>query len=524
MLRQEEERFIETLEHGMKILESALAALPGNGVLDGQTLFTLYDTYGFPVDLTADICRERGVGIDHDGFEAAMRRQREQARAAGKFKAAEGLSYHGDETRFEGYESLRGSGRVTALYVDGTSVDAVRPGQNAIVVLDATPFYAESGGQVGDNGLLEADGVRFQVADTQKIQANAFGHHGEMLQGEMRVGDVLRAQVDPEHRVRTMRNHSATHLMHKALREVLGAHVQQRGSLVDAEKTRFDFAHDAPLTHEQIARVERIVNDEVLQNHPTDAQLMSYDEAVQGGAVALFGEKYGDVVRVLDIGSSRELCGGTHVARTGDIGLFKITSEGGVAAGVRRVEAITGDNALAWVQQANDTLLRAASAIKAQPAELVDRIGMLQNQVKSLERELDRLKSRQAASMGSNLAEQAVVLEGRSQLLVTSLAGADPKALRGMVDQLKDKLGSAVVLLAAAAEGKISLVAGVTADLTDRVKAGELVGMVAAQVGGKGGGRPDMAMGGGSDVAALAGAIGGVEAWVRERLGQRVQA
>ncbi|HZH56455.1 alanine--tRNA ligase [Yanghanlia caeni] len=524
VLRQEEERFIETLEHGMKILESALAEIPENGVLDGQTLFTLYDTYGFPVDLTADICRERNVGIDLDGFEAAMQRQREQARAAGKFKAAEGLSYQGDETRFEGYDSLQGTGRVTALYVDGTGVESVQAGQRAIVVLDATPFYAESGGQVGDTGVLEANGMRFKVADTQKIQANVFGHHGEVLEGELRVGDTVQAQVDAVHRVRTMRNHSATHLMHKALREVLGAHVQQRGSLVDAEKTRFDFAHDAPLTHEQIARVERIVNDEILENRATAAQLMSYDEAVQGGAVALFGEKYGDVVRVLDIGSSRELCGGTHVARTGDIGLFKIISEGGVAAGVRRVEAITGDNALAWVHQVNDTLLRAASTVKAQPGELVDRIGLLQNQVRTLERELERLKSKQAASMGSNLAEQAVVLDGDSKLLVASLSGTDPKALRGMVDQLKDKLKSVVVLLAAPADGKISLVAGVTPDLVDRVKAGELVGMVAAQVGGKGGGRPDMAMGGGTNVEALPQAIASVEAWVRERLGLQVQA
>jgi len=524
VLRQEEERFIETLEHGMKILESALAEIPENGVLDGQTLFTLYDTYGFPVDLTADICRERNVGIDLDGFEAAMQRQREQARAAGKFKAAEGLSYQGDETRFEGYDSLQGTGRVTALYVDGTGVESVQAGQRAIVVLDATPFYAESGGQVGDTGVLEANGMRFKVADTQKIQANVFGHHGEVLEGELRVGDTVQAQVDAVHRVRTMRNHSATHLMHKALREVLGAHVQQRGSLVDAEKTRFDFAHDAPLTHEQIARVERIVNDEILENRATAAQLMSYDEAVQGGAVALFGEKYGDVVRVLDIGSSRELCGGTHVARTGDIGLFKIISEGGVAAGVRRVEAITGDNALAWVHQVNDTLLRAASTVKAQPGELVDRIGLLQNQVRTLERELERLKSKQAASMGSNLAEQAVVLDGDSKLLVASLSGTDPKALRGMVDQLKGKLKSVVVLLAAPADGKISLVAGVTPDLVDRVKAGELVGMVAAQVGGKGGGRPDMAMGGGTNVEALPQAIASVEAWVRERLGLQVQA
>lgn len=524
VLRQEEERFIETLEHGMKILEAALAEIPANGVLDGQTLFTLYDTYGFPVDLTADICRERGVSVDHDGFEAAMDRQREQARAAGKFKAAEGLSYEGDATRFEGYDTLQAEGRVTALYVDGTSVESVQAGQHAIVVLDVTPFYAESGGQVGDKGMLSAQGVRFQVEDTQKIQPNVFGHHGELLEGELRVGTTVLAQVDAQHRTATMRNHSATHIMHKALREVLGGHVQQRGSLVDAEKTRFDFAHDAPITHEQIAAVERIVNDEILQNHATQAQLMGYEEAVQGGAVALFGEKYGDQVRVLDIGSSRELCGGTHVERTGDIGLFKIISEGGVAAGVRRVEAITGANALDWVQNVNDTLLQAAASVKAQPGELVDRIGMLQTQLRSLERELEQLKSKQAASMGSNLADQAIVLEGGVKLLVATVNGTEPKALRGMVDQLKDKLKSAVVLLATASGGKISLVAGVTSDLVGRIKAGELVGMVAAQVGGKGGGRPDMAMGGGSDTAALPGAMDTVEAWVREQLGQKVQA
>lgn len=524
VLRQEEERFIETLEHGMKILESALAEIPAEGVLDGQTLFTLYDTYGFPVDLTADICRERGVGIDQDGFDNAMQRQREQARAAGKFKMAEGLTYQGSETDFKGYDTLEADGRVTALYVEGTSVEFVQAGQQAIVVLDITPFYAESGGQVGDTGVLSGANAHFQVSDTQKIQPNVFGHHGELLRGELRVGDSVRAQVDATHRRDTMRNHSATHIMHKALRQVLGTHVQQRGSLVDAEKTRFDFAHDAPMTHEQIAEVERLVNEEILENHATRAQLMAYDEAVQGGAVALFGEKYGDEVRVLDIGSSRELCGGTHVERTGDIGLFKIVSEGGVAAGVRRVEAITGVNALSWVQETNDTLLRAAASVKSQPSELVERIGLLQTQLRTLERELDRLKSKQAASVGSNLADQAVTLEGAAKLLVATVSGTEPKALRGMVDQLKDKLKSAVVLLATTADGKISLVAGVTPDLTDRIKAGELVGMVAAQVGGKGGGRPDMAMGGGSDAATLPKAMSSAEAWVRGKLGQQVQA
>lgn len=518
VLKQEEERFSETLEHGMKILDAALASVAENGVLDGQTLFTLYDTYGFPVDLTADICRERNVQVDHEGFELAMNRQREQARAAGKFKAVEGLSYSGADTRFEGYEHMQAQGKVTALYVDGAAVDTVTAGQHAIVVLDTTPFYAESGGQVGDTGLLAANNVRFQVADTQKIQNGVFGHHGELLQGQLAVGDTLDATVDTLHRARTVRNHSATHLMHKALRQVLGSHVQQRGSLVDADKTRFDFAHDAPMTSAQIAEVEQIVNAQILDNHPATAKVMPYDEAVQGGAMALFGEKYGDTVRVLDIGFSRELCGGTHVARTGDIGLFKILSEGGVAAGVRRVEAITGDNALKWVQQTNNTMLHAASLLKTQPTELVDRIVLMQGQVKSLERELEQLQSRAAAAAGNDLADSAVAVGGDAKLLLASMSGVDPKALRGMVDQLKDRLKSAVVLLATEAEGKISLVAGVTSDLTSKVKAGELVGMVAGQVGGKGGGRPDMAMGGGTDVAALAGAITSADAWVRERL------
>jgi alanyl-tRNA synthetase len=518
VLRQEEERFSETLENGMKILDVALAAIPEQGTLDGQTLFTLYDTYGFPVDLTADICRERNVQVDLAGFDTAMNRQREQARAAGKFKAAEGLSYSGEETRFDGYERLQGPGKVIALYVDGTSVDAVEAGQHAIVVLDATPFYAESGGQVGDQGVLEAQGVRFDVADTQKIQSGVFGHHGELREGSLALGDVVEAKVDAVRRARTVRNHSATHLMHKALCQVLGSHVQQRGSLVDPDKTRFDFAHDAPMTPAQIAEVEQIVNAEVLANHATNARVMAYDEAVQGGAMALFGEKYGDTVRVLDIGFSRELCGGTHVTRTGDIGLFKILSEGGVAAGVRRIEAITGDNAVRWVQQTSETLQRAAGLLKTQPLDLVERIGMLQSQLRHLERDLDQVKSKLAASAGNDLLDKAIVLNGQAKLLVANMAGTDPKALRGMVDQLKDRLKSAVVLLSTVADDKISLVGGVTSDLVGKVKAGELVAMVASQVGGKGGGRPDMAMGGGTNVAALAGATSSVENWVRERL------
>lgn len=519
VLKQEEERFGETLEHGMKILEAALSKVEQGGRVEGTTLFTLYDTYGFPVDLTADICRERGVEVDLDGFETAMDRQREQARAAGKFKAAEGLSYDGVQTRFDGYDTLSGDARVVALYVGGTAAQTVQAGQEAIVVLDATPFYAESGGQVGDAGVLQADGVRFVVNDTQKIQAGVFGHHGVLESGTLSVGDSLAAQVDVERRARTVRNHSATHLMHKALREVLGGHVQQRGSLVDPDKTRFDFAHDAPMTADQIAEVERIVNAEVLANAPVQARVMAFDDAVQEGAMALFGEKYGDSVRVLDIGSSRELCGGTHVVRTGDIGLFKIVGEGGVAAGVRRVEAITGDNALKWVQNLNATLARAAGALKTQPAELPERIAQVQEQVRALEKDLEQARAKLAASAGNDLAASAAVDLGGAKLLAAVVKDVDPKALRGMVDQIKDRLKPAVVLLAAGGpDGKISVVGGVTPELVGRVKAGELVGHVAGQIGGKGGGRPDMAMGGGVDLAALPAAVDSVRQWVQERL------
>ncbi len=519
VLRQEEERFSETLENGLRILEAALADVRKGDVLDGDTLFTLYDTYGFPVDLTADICRERGVAVDLDGFDHAMAHQRDQARAAGKFKAVEGIEYHGAATRFEGYDHLRGTGIVTGLYVGGVAVDAVLPDQRAVVVLDATPFYAESGGQVGDTGELRAGDTCFFVSDTRKVQSHVFGHSGVLKHGALRVGDSVDAQVDGERRRRTMRNHSATHLLHKALRQVLGEHVQQRGSLVDPDKTRFDFAHDAPIAADDIARVERLVNEQVLANQEVVTRVMPYDEAVGSGAMALFGEKYGDTVRVLDIGFSRELCGGTHVARTGDIGLFKIVSEGGVAAGVRRIEAVTGDNALAWVQRTSDTLVRAADCLKTQPDELVERIAQLQAELKVVEHDLDRVKTRLAVHAGNELADRAAIaLRGSSKLLVGTLPEADPKILRGLVDQLKNRLKSAVVLLSAEADGKISLVAGVTSDLSSRVKAGDLVSMVAGQIGGKGGGRPDMAMGGGVDVAALPHAVAGVEAWVRERL------
>ncbi|MEN5250552.1 alanine--tRNA ligase [Alcaligenes aquatilis] len=520
VLRQEEERFSETLENGMRILEGALANLPENAKLDGQTLFTLYDTYGFPVDLTADICRERGIEVDLDGFEVAMENQRQMARASGKFKTAEGLSYSGVQTRFDGYTTLEGSGTVTALYVDGTSVQSVTQGQQAVVVLDATPFYAESGGQVGDAGILsDAKGLSFDVQDTQKISNQVFGHQGVLNAGTLTVGQTVQAQVDTERRERVIRNHSATHLMHKALRQVLGGHVQQRGSLVDADKTRFDFAHDAAMTAEQIAQVEAIVNEQVLANQAVQAQLMSFDDAVSGGAMALFGEKYGDEVRVLDIGFSRELCGGTHVQRTGDIGLFKIVSEGGVAAGVRRVEAITGTNSLHWVQAQERLLNDASASLRTQPEGLVARISALQAQIKDLEREREQMQSKLAASAGQDLLAQAVPLNDSSRLLVATLQGVEAKALREMADQLKNKLQSAVILLSIVADGKVSLVAGVTPDLTAKVKAGDLVGFVASQMGGKGGGRPDMAMGGGTDASVLPQANASVQAWVQSKLG-----
>ncbi|HLS56812.1 MAG TPA: alanine--tRNA ligase [Zeimonas sp.] len=517
VLRQEEERFGETLEHGMAILEQALAG--GSSQLDGETAFRLYDTFGFPLDLTADVCRERGVVVDEAGFDAAMNRQREQARAAGKFRAAAGLDYDGAATVFHGYDRLTvPKARVVALYVGGSSVAAMHAGQDGVVVLDNTPFYAESGGQVGDAGeLVAADGaVRFAVADTQKIQAEVFGHHGKLAAGTLEVGDTVDAIVDAERRARTVRNHSATHLMHKALREVLGPHVQQKGSLVDASKTRFDFAHHAPMTADEIRRVEAIVNREILANAETRARVMGFDDAVKAGAMALFGEKYGDSVRVLDIGSSRELCGGTHVARTGDIGLFKIVAEGGVAAGVRRVEAVTGENALAWVQELDGRLAEAAAVLKAPVVELGAKIGQMLDHAKALEKELARLKSKMASSQGDDLAGQAVEVNG-VKVLAATLEGADVATLRETMDKLKDRLKTAAIVLAAVDGAKVSLIAGVTADATAKVKAGELVNFVARQVGGKGGGRPDMAQAGGTEPAQLPAALAGVADWVRER-------
>jgi alanyl-tRNA synthetase len=518
VLLQEEERFGETLEHGMKILEAALAS--GSKKLDGDTAFTLYDTFGFPLDLTADICRERNVELDEAGFDAAMAQQKATARAAGKFKMAAGIEYSGEKTKFVGYDTLVQQSRVVALYVEGSAVQKIEAGQEAIVVLDSTPFYAESGGQRGDAGVLESvsgtNVILFKVEDTQKIQADVFGHHGVLENGVLAIGDTLEAKVDQVVRARTIRNHSATHLMHKALREVLGSHVAQKGSLVDADKTRFDFSHNAPLTADEIAQVEAIVNREILANFATQAQVMSFDDAVKHGAMALFGEKYGDEVRVLNIGSSRELCGGTHVERTGDIGLFKIVTEGGVAAGIRRIEAVTGEGALALVQNLNRRLNEAAATLKAQPEELPQRIAQVQEHVKSLEKELATLKAKLASSQGDEMLSQAIDVEG-IKVLAATLDGADVATLRQTMDKLKDKLKTAAIVLASVVDGKVSLIAGVTADATSKVKAGELVNFVAQQVGGKGGGRPDMAQAGGTDPAGLPAALQGVAAWVKQR-------
>jgi alanyl-tRNA synthetase len=516
VLRIEEERFFQTIANGMEILEAALAR--GVKQIDGETAFKLHDTYGFPLDLTADVCRERGVTVDEAGFNAAMNRQREQARAAAKFKMAAGLAYSGAPTVFHGYDGLtRESAKVTALYVDGTPVQRVQAGDDAVIVLDHTPFYAESGGQVGDTGELRNATARAVVEDTNKIQADVFGHQAHVAEGTIAIGDVLNARVDADKRARTMRNHSVTHLMHKALREVLGAHVQQKGSLVDAERTRFDFAHNAPMTDAQIRQVEAIVNTEILANVPTQARVMSMDDAQKLGAMMLFGEKYGSDVRVLDIGSSRELCGGTHVQRTGDIGLFKIVSEGGVAAGVRRVEAVTGDNALAYLQQLESTVSQVAGTLKVTPAEVQGRVGAVLDQVRSLEKELAALKGKLASAQGDELLAQAVDVKGL-KVLAATLEGADAKTLRDTMDKLKDKLKTAAIVLAAVDGAKVQLAAGVTNDALARVKAGELVNFVAQQVGGKGGGKADLAMAGGTDAAKLPQALASVRGWVAERL------
>jgi len=519
ILRQEEERFFATIEHGMAILETDLSEMKklGSTIFNGVTAFKLHDTFGFPLDLTQDVCREHGIAVDTVSFEAAMEQQKQLARAAGKFKMAVNLEYAGPATAFHGYEMLEGKASVLALYRDGVSVNELNEGELGVVVLDDTPFYAESGGQVGDRGELRSAHGIFAVEDTQKIQATVFGHYGVVKTGKLEVGNGVTARVDINARARTERNHSVTHLMHKALREVLGSHVQQKGSLVDPDKTRFDFVHTQPMSDAEIRRVEDIVNREILANAETHARVMPIEEAQKSGAMMLFGEKYGDVVRVLDIGSSCELCGGTHVSRTGDIGLFKIVAESGVAAGIRRVEAMTGEGALAYVQQQEHQLQQVANALKAQPHEAAVRIQQILDNARTLERELARLKSKLASAQGEDLVGQAIDCSG-IKVLSARLEGADAAVLRETLDKLKDKLKTATIVLAAVADGKVSLIAGVTSDLTSRIKAGEVVNMVAQQVGGKGGGRPDMAMAGGTQPEHLAAALASVPAWVQGKL------
>ncbi len=515
VLKAEEERFFETLEVGMSILDAALQG--GAKVLPGEVAFKLHDTYGFPLDLSADVCRERGLSVDEAGFAAAMEKQKSQARAAGKFKMDKALEYTGAGNAFVGYDDLKATAKVVAVYLDGNSVAELKHGQSGVVVLDTTPFYAESGGQVGDAGLLVSGSASFAVEDTLKIKADVYGHHGTLTQGTLAVGDHVDAQVDTQVRAATVRNHSATHLMHKALREVLGDHVQQKGSLVNAERTRFDFAHNAPVTDAQIREIEAKVNAEILANAAAQARVMDIESAQKTGAMMLFGEKYGETVRVLDIGSSRELCGGTHVKATGDIGLFKVVAEGGVAAGVRRIEAVTGANGLAYLQSLEDSVAQAAGALKAPPTELNARLTQVLEQVKTLEKEVSALKGKVASAQSDELLTQAVDIKG-TKLLVAKLEGADAKTLRDTMDKLKDKMKSAVIVLAAVDGEKVNIAAGVTADNTGKVKAGEMANFVAQQVGGKGGGKPDMAMAGGTDAAALPKALASVQAWVTERL------
>jgi alanyl-tRNA synthetase len=518
VIRQEEERFAETLDKGMRILEEAVAKLSGK-VIPGDVVFKLYDTYGFPVDLTADIARERGLELDLPGFEQAMEGQREQARAASKFEGDYGqglqLEVH---TEFTGYDRLSDEGRVAAILKDGRHVETLNAGDSGMVVLDRTPFYAESGGQVGDTGHLRGEGVDFEVRDTQSV-GGAIAHVGTVKSGSIEVGDTLKAEVESSLRRATMRNHSATHLLHAALRQVLGSHVTQKGSLVEPGRLRFDFSHYEAVKPEQLAEIEALVNRQVLGNIPGEVTLTTYDQAIAAGAMALFGEKYGEQVRMLRFGDfSTELCGGTHVARTGDIGLFKIVSESGIASGVRRIEAVSGEGALAYVADTEQKLRSVAERVKAGRDDVDDKVAQLAERVRQLEKQLAQLQSKAAAQAGGELAAQAQDLGG-VKLLAARLDGADGKSLRETLDQLKNKLGSAVVVLGAASgDGKVSLIAGVTADQTQRVKAGELVNFVAQQVGGKGGGRPDMAQAGGTQPENLDAALASVRGWVDGKL------
>ena len=517
VLKTEEEQFARTLERGLALLDEELAKLSGD-TLDGETAFRLYDTYGFPVDLTADVCRERNIKVDEAGFEAAMEEQRRRAREASGFGADYNAMIRVDSaSEFKGYDHLELNGKVTALFVDGKAVDAINAGQEAVVVLDQTPFYAESGGQVGDKGELKGANFSFVVEDTQKY-GQAIGHIGKLAAGSLKVGDAVQADVDEARRARIRLNHSATHLMHAALRQVLGTHVSQKGSLVNDKVLRFDFSHNEAMKPEEIRAVEDLVNAQIRRNLPIEINIMDLEAAKAKGAMALFGEKYDERVRVLSMGDfSTELCGGTHASRTGDIGLFRIISESGTAAGVRRIEAVTGEGAIATVHADSDRLSEVAHLLKGDSNNLADKVRSVLERTRQLEKELQQLKEQAAAQESANLSSKAIDVNG-VKLLVSELSGVEPKMLRTMVDDLKNQLGSTIIVLATVAEGKVSLIAGVSKDVTDRVKAGELIGMVAQQVGGKGGGRPDMAQAGGTDAAALPAALASVKGWVSAKL------
>ncbi|HAL3109140.1 TPA: alanine--tRNA ligase [Escherichia coli] len=517
VLKTEEEQFARTLERGLALLDEELAKLSGD-TLDGETAFRLYDTYGFPVDLTADVCRERNIKVDEAGFDAAMEEQRRRAREASGFGADYNAMIRVDSaSEFKGYDHLELNGKVTALFVDGKSVDAINAGQEAVVVLDQTPFYAESGGQVGDKGELKGANFSFAVEDTQKY-GQAIGHIGKLAVGSLKVGDAVQADVDEARRARIRLNHSATHLMHAALRQVLGTHVSQKGSLVNDKVLRFDFSHNEAMKPEEIRAVEDLVNAQIRRNLPIETNIMDLEAAKAKGAMALFGEKYDERVRVLSMDDfSTELCGGTHASRTGDIGLFRIISESGTAAGVRRIEAVTGEGAIATVHADSDRLSEVAHLLKGDSNNLADKVRSVLERTRQLEKELQQLKEQAAAQESANLSSKAIDVNG-VKLLVSELSGVEPKMLRTMVDDLKNQLGSTIIVLATVAEGKVSLIAGVSKDVTDRVKAGELIGMVAQQVGGKGGGRPDMAQAGGTDAAALPAALASVKGWVSAKL------
>ncbi|HCP2885002.1 TPA: alanine--tRNA ligase [Escherichia coli] len=517
VLKTEEEQFARTLERGLALLDEELAKLSGD-TLDGETAFRLYDTYGFPVDLTADVCRERNIKVDEAGFEAAMEEQRRRAREASGFGADYNAMIRVDSaSEFKGYDHLELNGKVTALFVDGKAVDAINAGQEAVVVLDQTPFYAESGGQVGDKGELKGANFSFAVEDTQKY-GQAIGHIGKLAAGSLKVGDAVQADVDEARRARIRLNHSATHLMHAALRQVLGTHVSQKGSLVNDKVLRFDFSHNEAMKPEEIRAVEDLVNAQIRRNLPIETNIMDLEAAKAKGAMALFGEKYDERVRVLSMGDfSTELCGGTHASRTGDIGLFRIISESGTAAGVRRIEAVTGEGAITTVHADSDRLSEVAHLLKGDSNNLADKVRSVLERTRQLEKELQQLKEQAAAQESANLSSKAIDVNG-IKLLVSELSGVEPKMLRTMVDDLKNQLGSTIIVLATVAEGKVSLIAGVSKDVTDRVKAGELIGMVAQQVGGKGGGRPDMAQAGGTDAAALPAALASVKGWVSAKL------